>query len=60
MPGEPQIYVIVAAFTMLQCCFKESNGQGLEANLAGVKLSTGLIYSSAVYDGKDFVYVFGG
>jgi hypothetical protein len=42
--------------------FAQSYGakQGLEAKLAGAKLPTALIYSAAVYDSNDSVYIFGG
>jgi hypothetical protein len=60
MARERHNYVIVVAVTILQFCFKESNGKGLEAKLAGGKLPTALYYSTAVYDGNDSVYLFGG
>jgi hypothetical protein len=34
--------------------------QGLEAKLARTSLPNPLLYSSAVYDGVDNVYIFGG
>jgi hypothetical protein len=60
MARERQNHLILVAVTMLQCCFKESKGQGLEAKLAGGKLPTALYYSTAVYDGNDSVFLFGG
>jgi hypothetical protein len=40
--------------------FGESSGEGLEAKLAVAKLPATLDSSTAVYDGDDSVYIFGG
>jgi hypothetical protein len=41
-------------------CLGQSNGEGLEAKVAVAKLPTPLRDSTAVYDGNDYVYIFGG
>jgi hypothetical protein len=50
----------VIAVALLVHCFVSTYGQGLEAKLAGAKLPTPLELSTAVYDGTDNVYIFGG
>jgi hypothetical protein len=35
-------------------------GEGLELKIAGGTLPSALYYSSAVYDGRDSVFIFGG
>jgi hypothetical protein len=59
MAKERLFFVIAVAFIFAHC-FGESYGQGLEAKVAGEKLPTPLFCHSAVYDGDDFVYIFGG
>jgi hypothetical protein len=58
MCRERQTFLIAIATFVL--CFEESNGEGLEAKVAGAKLPKILGYSTAVYDGSDSVYIFGG
>jgi hypothetical protein len=50
----------VIAVAVLVNCFAPTYVQGLEAKLAGAKLPAPLYYSTAVYDGTDNVYIFGG
>jgi hypothetical protein len=50
----------VIALATLVHCFDGTYGQELEAKLAGAKLLTTLYGSTAVYDGNDGVYIFGG
>jgi hypothetical protein len=52
----------VIAFAALVHSLGQSNGEGLEAKVAGAKLprTLGLDVSTAVYDGNDSVYIFGG
>jgi hypothetical protein len=50
----------VIALAALVQCFTATDGQGLEATLAGAKLPTPLYLSTAVYDGTDNVYILGG
>jgi hypothetical protein len=45
---------------LMHCFIGDSYGQDLEAKLADARLPTGLYYSTAVYDGIDSVYIFGG
>jgi hypothetical protein len=52
--------IFVIAFAVLVHCFAPTYGQGLEAKLAGAKLPTPLYLITAVYDGTDKVYIFGG
>jgi hypothetical protein len=52
--------IVVIAVTLLVHCFAVTYGQELEAKLAGAKLPTPLYISTAVYDGTDNVYIFGG
>jgi hypothetical protein len=52
--------ILVIAVVAVVHCFEESNGEGLEAQLASAKLPMTLGYSTAVYDGNDSVYIFGG
>jgi hypothetical protein len=52
--------IFVLAVAVLVQCLGESNGESLEAKLAGAKLPTALANSAAVYDGNDSVYIFGG
>jgi hypothetical protein len=59
MGKEEQVFAIAIALMLAQC-FSESDGQGLEAKVAGAKLPTPLYRHSAVYDGNDSVYIFGG
>jgi hypothetical protein len=55
-----QVFASAVAF-LLQLRFIGSYGQGgLEAIVAGAKLPTALWCSTAVYDGNDSVYLFGG
>jgi hypothetical protein len=54
------ITIIVLIFAALNCSTEAEGQQGLEAKLAGARLPTTLIESSAVYDGVDNVYIFGG
>jgi hypothetical protein len=51
-------FVITVA--VLVYCFAPTYGQGLEAKLAGAKLPTPMHISTAVYDGTNNVYIFGG
>jgi hypothetical protein len=55
--GRPLFVIAVVALLL---CFGESDGEGLEAKLAGAKLPVTLYHSTAVYDGNDSVYIFGG
>jgi predicted small secreted protein len=50
---------LIAIALILASCFNGSYGQGLEAKVAGAKLPMPFHYHSAVYDGNDFVYIFG-
>jgi hypothetical protein len=59
MDGEKQVFAIAVVLLLAQC-FSESYGQGLEGIVAGAKLPTALWCSTAVYDGNDSVYLFGG
>jgi hypothetical protein len=45
---------------VLNSSIETAGQQGLEAKLAGARLPTTLWDSSAVYDGVDNVYIFGG
>jgi hypothetical protein len=58
MYTERPLFVIAVA--TLVHCFRQSNGKELEAKLAGAKVPSPLSYSTAVYDGTDSVYIFGG
>jgi hypothetical protein len=51
---------VISIVLILANWLSESYGQGLEAKVAGAKLPRGLYYHSAVYDGNDSVYIFGG
>jgi hypothetical protein len=55
-----QRLTFLIALAALVQCFDGTYGQGLEAKLAGAKLPLPLYYSTAVYDGTDNVYIFGG
>jgi hypothetical protein len=55
-----QRLTFVIAVAVLVHCFAATYGQGLEANLVGAKLPTPMFLSTAVYDGTDNVYIFGG
>jgi hypothetical protein len=59
MTKKREIFVIAIAVLLAHGC-SESHGQGLEAKVAGAKLPTPLYRHSAVYDGNDSVYIFGG
>jgi cytochrome c biogenesis protein CcdA len=59
MTKEGFFFGIAFAFMLAQCIIG-SYGQGLQAIVAGGKLPTPLYYSTAVYDGNDSVYLFGG
>jgi hypothetical protein len=50
----------VIAVVVLVHCLVQSNGEGLEAKLAVSKLPEALYLSTAVYDGNDSVFIFGG
>jgi hypothetical protein len=52
--------LIVLVLIGLNCSTEAAGQQGLEAKLAGARLPTTLSGSSAVYDGVDSVYIFGG
>jgi hypothetical protein len=52
--------IFLFAVAALVQCFGKSNGESLEAKLAGAKLPAVLDQSTAVYDGNDSVYIFGG
>jgi hypothetical protein len=52
-------FIVIALATLVHC-FDGTYGQELEAKLAGAKLLTTLYGSTAVYDGNDGVYIFGG
>jgi hypothetical protein len=52
--------LIVLVLAVLNCSTETAGQQGLEAKLAGTRLPTKLWGSSAVYDGIDNVYIFGG
>jgi hypothetical protein len=47
-------------FVALVTVSNRASGQGLEAKFAGARLPYTLYESSAVYDGVDNVYLFGG
>jgi hypothetical protein len=51
---------IVLVLVVLNCSTETAGRQCLEAKLAGARLPAMLYYSSAVYDGIDNVYIFGG
>jgi hypothetical protein len=51
--------LIILVLALTTVC-TEVSGQGLEAKLAGSQLPNTLYGSSAVYDGADSVYIFGG
>jgi hypothetical protein len=55
-----QRLTFVIRVAMLVHSFPAIYGQGLQAKLAGAKLPMTLYLSTAVYDGNDKVYVFGG
>jgi hypothetical protein len=50
----------VIAVVALVHIFGAINGEALEAKVADAKLPTALYASTAVYDGNDSVYIFGG
>jgi uncharacterized membrane protein YqhA len=52
--------VIVLVLAVLTWTTETAGQEGLEAKLAGAKLPTTLYRCSAVYDGIDNVYIFGG
>jgi hypothetical protein len=52
--------LIVFVMAVLNWAIETAGQQGLEAKLAGARLPTSLSQSSAVYDGVDDVYIFGG
>jgi hypothetical protein len=52
--------LIVLVVAIIINCSKIISGQGLEFKLAGARLPKTLRESSAVYDGVDHVYIFGG
>jgi hypothetical protein len=58
MFGEKLSFLIAVAAVLHS--FGQIYGQVLEAKLAGARLSTGLSYSTSVYDGIDSVFIFGG
>jgi hypothetical protein len=51
---------IVLVWAVLNWSTETEGQQGLEAKLAGTRLPASLFDSSAVYDGVDNVYIFGG
>jgi hypothetical protein len=51
---------ILLILVVLNSSIETAGQQGLEAKLAGARLPTTLWDSSAVYDGVDNVYIFGG
>jgi hypothetical protein len=55
-----QRLTVVIGIAVLVHCLSPAYGQRLEAKLAGAKLSKTLYLSTAVYDGTDNVYIFGG
>jgi hypothetical protein len=55
-----QRLTFLIALAVFVQCFVATYGEGLEAQLAGAKLPTALYLSTAVYDGTDNVYIFGG
>jgi hypothetical protein len=55
-----QRLTFVIALATLVHCLHGTYGEDLEAKLAGSKLLTTLYASTAVYDGTDSVYIFGG
>jgi hypothetical protein len=55
-----QRLTFVIALATLVHCFAATYGQELEAKLAVAKLPFPLYTSTAVYDGTDNVYIFGG
>jgi hypothetical protein len=58
--AKERLFFVISVTLILAHYFCESYGQGLEATVAGAKLPTPLFLHSAVYDGNDFVYIFGG
>jgi hypothetical protein len=52
--------LIVLVLVVLNWITETAGQDGLEAKLAGARLPTTLYRSSAVYDGVDYVYIFGG
>jgi hypothetical protein len=56
MNRETRLFII-AFSASVHCC---GQSYGLEAKLADTKLHRGTADSSAVYDGIDSVYIFGG
>jgi hypothetical protein len=59
MDKKEQVFSIAVVLLLAQY-FSESYGQGLEGIVAVAKLPTALWCSTAVYDGNDSVYLFGG
>jgi hypothetical protein len=55
-----QRLTFVIGVAVLVHCLSPTYGQRLEAKLAGAKLPKTLYLSTAVYDGTDNVYIFGG
>jgi hypothetical protein len=55
-----QRLTFVITVAVLVHCLAAAYGQGLEAKLAFAKLPTPMHISTAVYDGTDNVYIFGG
>jgi hypothetical protein len=53
-------FEIGIAAILVHCIIGDSYGQDLVAKLANATLPSGLYYSTAVYDGSDSVYIFGG
>jgi hypothetical protein len=52
--------IFVIAIVALVHCFRDSNGEGLEAKLAAAQLPSAMDSNTAVYDGNDTVYILGG
>jgi hypothetical protein len=52
--------LLIAVVTLITISVGETHGQVLESVLVGAKLPTALYLSTAVYDGNDSVYIFGG
>jgi hypothetical protein len=55
-----QRLTFVITVAALVHCLAAAYGQGLEAKLSGSKLPKAVLLSTAVYDGTDNVYIFGG
>jgi hypothetical protein len=62
MNGNGKRFLVFFAVVVYSICRQGCYGQSeqLEAKLAEAKLPTGLRETTTVYDGNDYIYIFGG